>query len=139
MIAPLELKCCKRSLDRQGSNNSLSLKNTVIYNNSPMDNRGDNFASGFLAGAFCGSVVGGILGALLASKIPPGDDQASINGNVMEGSVIRRKRQLNAAAELNIEGARQSLEGKIAQLNDAIDDVRRQLNNVNGDVQELED
>jgi hypothetical protein len=43
-----------------------------------------------------------------------------------------KKRQLRAATEQNMEVARRGLEDKIAQLNDAIDDVRQQLGTVNG-------
>lgn len=101
-----------------------------------MDNQGDNFAGGFLAGAVFGSIVGGALGALLASRLPETSDQVFLESNSAEGKLRkRRKRQLQASTELNIEEARQGLEAKIAQLNNAIDDVRRQLSNVNGDVQ----
>lgn len=96
--------------------------------------RSDNFTGGFVAGALFGSVVGSVLGTLLASRLPASEE-------VLEGSTAgkvrkRRKHQLQAATELNIEEARQGLEAKIAQLNDAIDDVRRQLSNVNGNGQE---
>lgn len=100
-----------------------------------MDNQGDNFAGGFLAGAVFGSIVGGALGALLVSRLPETSDQVFLESNPEGKPRKRRKRQLKEATELNIEEARQGLEAKIAQLNDAIDDVRRQLSNVNGDVQ----
>jgi hypothetical protein len=95
-----------------------------------MDNRSDRFGSGFVAGTIFGSIVGGLLGAFLASRLPEtlAEDQE-------EGAVPRPKRRrqsLEGGSELNIEDARQGLETKIAQLNDAIDDVRQQLSNVNG-------
>lgn len=101
-----------------------------------MDNRVDNFAGGFVAGAFFGSVVGAVLGALLTSKLAE-EAKPRLEGNSTEDKPRRsRRRQLRAATELNIEEARQSLETKIAQLNTAIDDVRQQLSNVNGNAQE---
>lgn len=97
--------------------------------------RSDNFAGGFVAGALFGSVLGGVLGTLLASRLPAPDEVLS-EGSTAGKARKRRKHQLNAATELNIEEARQGLEVKIAQLNEAIDDVRRQLSNVNGNGQE---
>lgn len=105
-----------------------------------MDNQGDNFTGGFLAGALFGSVVGGVFGALLASRLPDASDKAFTEGDSTAGKPGKlRKRQLQAATELNIEEARQGLEAKIAQLNDAIDDVRQQLSHVNGSGQDLEE
>lgn len=102
-----------------------------------MDNRVDNFAGGFVAGAFFGSVVGAVLGVFLTSKLAEEAREPLLEGSSTEGKPRRdRRRQLRAATELNIEEARQSLETKIAQLNTAIDDVRQQLSNVNGNAQE---
>jgi gas vesicle protein len=91
-----------------------------------MSNR-DGFTGGFIAGALFGGVVGGILGTLLASNrsqeaLPPDENVSGKN----------KKRMLKAPTEQSIEAARRGLEDKIAQLNDAIDDVREQLGNVNG-------
>ncbi len=103
-----------------------------------MDNRGDNFAGGFVAGALLGGVVGGVLGTLLASRLPDTNEEVFLESNSQAGKTRkRRKPQLKAATELNVEEARQGLEAKIAQLNDAIDDVRRQLSNVNGNAQDV--
>ncbi len=102
-----------------------------------MDNRVDNFAGGFVAGAFFGSIVGAVLGTLLTSRLAEEAKEPLLEGSPTEGRPRRsRRRQLRAATELNIEEARQSLETKIAQLNTAIDDVRQQLSNVNGNAQE---
>lgn len=95
----------------------------------------DNFAGGFLLGTFVGGVVGGVLGVLVASRI-----KTDAAGNEvfpkMEGNPVKKKRQLRQPTEQTIETARRGLEDKIAQLNDAIDDVRQQLSNVNGTTHE---
>jgi hypothetical protein len=94
----------------------------------------DNFAGGFIAGAIFGGVVGGIVGALVASKVSNADAAAPEERfpklDAKSGKV--RRGQLRAPTEQNMELARRGLEDKIAQLNDAIDDVRQQLGNVNG-------
>jgi len=103
-----------------------------------MDNQGDNFTGGFLTGALLGGVVGGIFGALLASRLPSASEEFSLENNSTTPKLgRRRKRQLRATTELNIEEARQGLEAKIAQLNEAIDEVRQQLSNVNGNEKKL--
>ena len=96
-----------------------------------MSNR-DGFTGGFIAGALFGGIVGGILGTLLASNrsqeaLP---SEEALNKN--------KKRALKPPTEQSIEAARRGLEDKIAQLNDAIDDVREQLGNVNGRPQATE-
>ncbi len=98
----------------------------------------NGFGSGFIWGALLGGVVGGLVGAALASRdqdetlneLPEKGDAATA-----EGSPRPRRRPRLAAtesSEARMETARQGLEDKIAQLNDAIDDVRRQLGNRNG-------
>lgn len=89
-----------------------------------MSNR-DGFAGGFLTGVAIGGVVGGILGVVLASRR---SQESPLELN--DGKEGRRKHSPLEAER--IEMARMSLEEKIAQLNDAIDDVRLQLDNVNG-------
>ncbi|MEA5419729.1 hypothetical protein VB712_10890 [Spirulina sp. CCNP1310] len=78
----------------------------------------DGFGSGFLLGALIGGAVGGIVGALAASRRSPHAASEELEGQ--------------EPTEESIEGARRSLESKIAQLNLAIDDVREQLGSVNG-------
>jgi gas vesicle protein len=94
----------------------------------------DNFLGGFLAGTVVGGAVGGILGVLLASKLPKQEPatEESFKLNKPSG----RKRQMKPPTEQSIEAARRGLEDKIAQLNEAIDDVRQQLGNVNGNAKE---
>jgi gas vesicle protein len=100
----------------------------------------DNFAGGFVAGAVFGSIIGGILGVVLTSKrlnneLP--SEEPFLNPNLPESKTSKaKKRQLKASTEQSIEAARRGLEDKIAQLNEAIDDVRHQLSNVNGNALE---
>lgn len=91
----------------------------------------DNFLGGFLAGAIAGGVVGGILGVLVTSKMSNDSDASDEAFSTLEGKG-GKKRAFGPAAEQSIEVARRGLEDKIAQLNDAIDDVRQQLGSVNG-------
>lgn len=97
----------------------------------------DGFASGFLAGAVVGGLLGGVVGALVATQLDNDKDENQkplLNSSLPDAkSLKRRKRQLKA--EEGIEVARRSLEDKIAQLNNAIDDVRTQLGTVNGNVE----
>lgn len=98
----------------------------------------DGFAGGFLAGSLVGGLVGGVLGALLASRINNETTEAQaplLNTNASEPRVDKpKKRQLETSSEQRIEIARRSLEDKIAQLNQTIDEVRQQLGNVNGNA-----
>lgn len=90
----------------------------------------DNFASGFITGALLGGVVGGVIGALAASRL------SSSGGR--ESSRLRFRDEedfIDAADDLteeSMEQARRGLEDKIAQLNEAIDDVRQQMGGTNG-------
>ena len=100
----------------------------------------DGFTSGFLAGALVGGLVGGVIGALVAAQRDNDSDEAErslLDSSQSEARAIKgRRRQLKT--QENIEGARRSLEDKIAQLNTAIDDVRQQLGRVNGNATDLE-
>jgi gas vesicle protein len=95
-----------------------------------MSNR-DGFAGGFIAGAAVGGLVGAVLGVVLSKRggeallTDPSEAKARKRSNG-KGSQLEDER---------IEVARLSLEDKIAQLNQAIDDVRLQLGDVNGNVQ----
>ncbi len=94
-----------------------------------------NFLGGFLLGTVVGGVVGGVIGTLAASRLSQSDSQKLDSGKTEVKAV--KKRPLKAApSEQTIEGARRGLEDKIAQLNEAIDDVRQQLGAVNGTVKE---
>lgn len=96
----------------------------------------DNFAGGFLLGAILGGVVGGALGALAASgrlnELLTSDEEPLLPPNQPEAKPGKApKRSLKPTnGQGNMEVARRSLEDKIAQLNEAIDDVRQQLGSV---------
>ncbi|HLO52300.1 MAG TPA: hypothetical protein VK211_28130 [Kamptonema sp.] len=91
-----------------------------------MSNR-DGFTGGFIAGAAIGGLVGAVLGAVLTKRAT---ETSLVELSDTKGSK-GKKRQLETE---RIEVARLSLEDKIAQLNQAIDDVRLQLGSVNGNV-----
>jgi len=105
----------------------------------------DNFSSGFLWGAVLGGIAGGIAGGLIGTVLAnqSGDPDAEVNDDSdirtnlqMESSPAKARRRplrLESAPQKNMELARQSLEDKIASLNDAIDDVRQQLHQVNAE------
>ncbi|MBW4686566.1 MAG: hypothetical protein KME40_16030 [Komarekiella atlantica HA4396-MV6] len=98
----------------------------------------DGFTSGFVAGAFVGGVFGGVIGALIASRRDlelTGEEDTELTDSQVEAKKISAKRRQMKAAEsegMAMETARRSLEDKIAQLNSTIDEVRKQLGNVNG-------
>lgn len=89
----------------------------------------DNFVGGFLLGTLVGGVVGGIAGVLVSSRLPNESDE--IEDDERNGDEKPSRRPFQLPTERSIEVARRSLEDKIAQLNDAIDDVREQLSTVN--------
>ena len=92
-----------------------------------------NFAGGFLLGSVVGGLVGGVVGVLVASRLSQQDELEQENAlRLDKQGKGGKKGQLKASTEQNIEVARRGLEDKIAQLNDAIDDVRQQLSSVNG-------
>lgn len=100
----------------------------------------DGFSSGFLLGTLVGGVVGGVVGALLTARqfSPTAEsDETNSGTNALDAKATKRKRLFQAGRDgVDMEAARRSLEDKIAQLNDAIDDVRQQLGGVNGDAHE---
>ena len=98
----------------------------------------DNFSGGFVFGAIVGGVVGGVMGVILASRNAGSDAEPSLlpSERADDKNGKPKKRPLRTATGQNIEVARRSLEDKIAQLNEAIDDVRHQLNTVNGNAAE---
>ena len=90
-----------------------------------------SFVGGFLLGTLLGAALGGVVGALSASRrqstrpsgksLGVGLDQANLTFGEFE-----------ADEEDSMESARLGLEAKIAQLNEAIDEVRQQLGGING-------
>jgi len=94
----------------------------------------DNFLGGFILGAVVGGAVGGVLGVLAASRLPKQKLQAQ--ADALARRTLKRPAEKNPVPPTpqNIEAARRGLEDKIAQLNDAIDDVRQKLGTVNGNA-----
>ncbi len=95
----------------------------------------DNFSGGFILGALLGGIAGGVLGSILASRVIESDGESEPSR--LSDPKPTGKRSLRVAApaesfEVTSESARKSLEDKIAQLNNAIDDVRDQLKQVDG-------
>lgn len=100
-----------------------------------------NFVGGFLVGTVVGGLVGGVLGVLVASRLSqsePTDEEKRLTGLENKSNKGNKKRQIKASTDQSIEVARRGLEDKIAQLNEAIDDVRQQLGTVNGTVRAKE-
>lgn len=103
-------------------------------------NQRDGFTSGFLAGTLVGGLVGGLIGAIVASqaaKDSSADVESRRNNNLSDANSSKSKRrQIKASySEQSIEAARRSLEDKIAQLNETIDEVRLTLGTVNGQTE----
>jgi gas vesicle protein len=101
----------------------------------------DGFTSGFIAGTLVGGILGGAIGALLASQRLSEmalDAESRKNADLPEANNNKRqRRQFKAtASDKSIEMARRSLEDKIAQLNETIDEVRQTLGQVNGNQPE---
>jgi hypothetical protein len=98
----------------------------------------DGFASGLLLGTLIGGVVGGVVGAVITSrldsKVADEENEGLTGGNDSQTGAKRRQMRASANENLEIEATRRSLEDKIAQLNATIDDVRKQLGNVNSNL-----
>lgn len=95
----------------------------------------DNFSGGFVLGAIVGGIVGGIVGVVLATPKSDNPNEASPSSDDLKATRPRRRplRGVNEPmTEQSMEAARQGLDAKIAQLNEAIDDVRQQISSVNG-------
>lgn len=104
-------------------------------------NQRDNVAGSFLLGSFLGALVGGAIGALLASRRYEeslvAEDEAKREVYSSQTKLTPGKQaRLRASEQARIETARRSLEDKIAQLNETIDDVRQQLGKVNNSLTE---
>ena len=90
----------------------------------------DNFVGGFLLGTLVGGALGGVVGALAASRIQAAGQRSPSQLKSDDGSLGFG--EFDEATEESMEAARLGLEDKIAQLNEAIDDVRQQLGGING-------
>lgn len=91
----------------------------------------NHFAGGFVLGAIVGGTIGGILGAVLAARISHSESSETVKLTDSKADKAR-KSHLMPSTPQEIEAARRALEVKIAQLNEAIDDVRLQLSTVHG-------
>jgi Na+/glutamate symporter len=96
-----------------------------------MSNQGDRFLGGFIAGSLFGGLVGGLVASYLVKKLDDsllGDED---NDGSLEGTLRSARNLLRRSEDLSVEDAREGLEDKIAELNDAIDQARQQLSHVN--------
>jgi hypothetical protein len=85
----------------------------------------DRFGSGFVLGAVLGGVLGGILGASLAQRPTSVARQTRRNGQVRS-----RFSKTDGSVEAQLEHARQSVEDKIALINQAIESLRQEMDTV---------
>jgi Na+/glutamate symporter len=101
----------------------------------------DGFGSGFIAGALFGGVVGGVLGAIITSRLVDTEsiEETELSNGAVEPkkTVTKRRMRASETGDMEMETARRSLEDKIAQLNATIDEVRRQLGDVNGSASQI--
>jgi TolA-binding protein len=96
-----------------------------------MSQRG--FFGGFLLGALVGGAVGGVVGALASARLAQSEKLTEGVSAKLEGRAGKGRQPLpKVRNEQTMEAARRGLEDKIAQLNEAIDDVRQQLGSMNG-------
>jgi hypothetical protein len=94
----------------------------------------DGFSGGFFLGTVVGGLIGGAIGALLATRQFGHGDAEPEGSKSLDLKSPRRKFLKAPDGRADVDIARRSLEDKIAQLNEAIDDVRQQLGGVNGSV-----
>jgi Na+/glutamate symporter len=81
----------------------------------------DNFGGGFLLGTIIGGVVGGIIGTVITNN------NNKKNTNNWDEEVNLKNSQYSNFDNEKVEHSRMSLEEKINQLNNAIDDVKISL------------
>jgi hypothetical protein len=96
-----------------------------------MSNQGDRFLGGFIAGSLFGGLVGGLVGSYLVKKLDDSLSGDEDNDGSLEGTLRSARNLLRRSEDLSVEDAREGLEDKIAELNDAIDQARQQLSHVN--------
>lgn len=99
----------------------------------------DNFLGGFFLGALFGGVVGGVVGVVVTNRLAKAEDlegrepsPKKLEGKSGASGASLKDSRRQSASPQSIESARRGLEDKIAQLNDAIDDVRQKLGSMNG-------
>jgi len=110
----------------------------VFFKGGNEMNQRDGFTSGFVVGTLVGGIVGGAIGALVAGRVnvlaseSDDKDKDQLNAKLSDSRNSKgKRRQFKTSSEVSIEAARRSLEDKIAQLNETIDEVRLTLGNVN--------
>jgi gas vesicle protein len=95
-----------------------------------MSNR-DGFSGGFWLGTLVGGIVGGIVGASIADRRTNRIAAETENGRISGANGERRPFKSSRSRTLDrMELARQSLDRKINDLNNAIDSVRSSIGNV---------
>ena len=94
----------------------------------------NGFASGLMAGVAVGGLVGGLFGILIGARIS--DNTDDVAENLLDSQDTEKEKSTKETEA--IEETRQSLEGKIVQLNQAIDEVRQQIGSVNGALENSE-
>ncbi len=86
-----------------------------------MDNRGDRFGWGFVAGTLFGAIAGSLVSLLLKEKLT---EMSASDAATLKGSAAA---DLNGTEETLMESMRLELEAKIAQINEAVDDLQNRL------------
>ncbi|MGF1576723.1 MAG: hypothetical protein ACFCU9_12435 [Cyanophyceae cyanobacterium] len=98
-----------------------------------------DFLGGFVLGAVVGGIVGGVIGAALVPRLlqrgsrqvsraqDPDPLRQTQSAHTEKTTSRRVSARLQAADDVAIAQARKTLEEKIAQLNEAIQDTRAQL------------
>ncbi|AFY94168.1 hypothetical protein [Chamaesiphon minutus] len=98
-----------------------------------MSNR-DGFTGGFWLGTLVGGVIGGIVGATVASQRSNQIDAETENGRLSGSGERRPLKSSRRRSYDRMELARQSLDAKINDLNNAIDSVRSSIGHPPGDM-----
>jgi len=91
------------------------------------------FAGGLITGAAVGGSLGALLGILIGTRI---SDDADVAENLLNTEDTEKQKSIKQSE--TVQEARQSLENKIAQLNQAIDEVRQQIGGVNENLTKTE-
>ncbi|XFA73597.1 hypothetical protein RYO59_001846 [Thermosynechococcaceae cyanobacterium Okahandja] len=86
-----------------------------------MDNRGDRFGWGFLAGTVFGAITGSLVSLLIKEKLT---ELRAADSATLKGSTVG---EFNGSDETLMESMRLELEAKIAQINEAVDDLQNRL------------
>ncbi|WKT83763.1 MULTISPECIES: hypothetical protein [unclassified Thermosynechococcus] len=88
-----------------------------------MNNRGNGFGWGFLAGALFGGIAGSLVTLLVKDRLSEAitSDSGRLKGD--------KTAPLNGSDDNLMESMRLELEAKIAQINEAVDDLQNRLSN----------